>query len=260
MYTLDAATIASWETDVGQSPIHGLWLELAYGGGIESHCHRRGQIMTAPSGVLTVTAESKSYILAGKAGLWIPEGVAHEVTASTESTIRNLQISRSLAPDLPKAVCPISISALFAELLGTAVEGVQRIQTRSREEKIIELLIMEFEVAQSVVFSFPEPKDPRLKKICTELKRDPANNSSLLEWSAVAGGCTRTLERLFHKETGMTFAQWRRQLRLQDAVVRLHRGQPITSIAFDVGYDNPSSFIEMFRRMTGRTPGQFLER
>jgi len=30
-------------------------------------------------------------------------------------------------------------------------------------------------------------------------------------------------------------------------------------VAFAAGYDNTSSFIEMFRRVTGRTPGQFLD-
>jgi len=72
-------------------------------------------------------------------------------------------------------------------------------------------------------------------------------------------GCTRTLERLFRKETGLTFAQWRRQLRIQNAIVRLHLGQSVTSVAYDAGYENTSSFIEMFRRVTGRTPGQFLD-
>jgi AraC-like DNA-binding protein len=257
--SVSAATIASWEAETGPTPIHGLGMELALGGTIETHRHSRGQVMTAPAGVITVKVAGRSYIVAGKRGVWIPEGMPHEVVASTEVKLRNLQISRSLAPGLPDAVCLVSVSPLFGELLGSAVEGEQWVQQGSREAKILDLLVMEFRVADDLVFSFPEPKDPRLKKICSALQKNPADNRSLAEWSTIAGGCTRTMERLFHKETGLTFAQWRRQLRLHDAIVRLHRGQPVTSVAFDAGYDNTSSFIEMFRRVTGRTPGQFLD-
>ena len=259
MFTLSATTIASLEAEVGPAPIHGLGMNLTNGSSIESHRHRRGQVMTATTGVLTVAAAGKSYVVAGRTGLWIPEGFEHAVSVSTDAKMQNLQISRSLAPALPKTISLISVSSLFSELLGSAVEGEQWIRRYSRESKILELLIMEFRVTKEIAFSSPEPKDPRLTRICAALKQNPADNRSLGDWSKIAGGCTRTLERLFHRETGMTFAQWRRQVRLQDAVIRLHQGQPVTSIALDTGYDNPSSFIEMFRRLTGRTPGQFLD-
>jgi AraC-like DNA-binding protein len=67
------------------------------------------------------------------------------------------------------------------------------------------------------------------------------------------------LERLFQKETGLTFAQWRRQLRLHAAIVRLNRGESVTSVALDAGYQNTSAFIEMFRRLVGCTPGRYLD-
>jgi AraC-like DNA-binding protein len=259
LWTVSAATIAGWEEDTGPSPIHGLGMELVLGGTIESHRHHRGQVMTAPSGVATVKAGGRTYVMSGKRGVWIPEGMPHELLASTEVKLRNLQITRELAPGLPDTACAISVSPLFSELLGSAVEGDQWIQEGSRESKILDLLVLEFRIADDLVFSFPEPKDPRLKRICAVLQKDPSDGRSLAEWADVAGGCTRTLERLFRKETGLTFAQWRRQLRLHDAIIRLHRGQPVTSVAFDAGYDNTSSFIEMFRRVTGRTPGQFLD-
>jgi AraC-like DNA-binding protein len=257
--TVTAETIASWEAAVGPSPIHGLGMELSLGSAIEPHRHHRGQMMTAPAGVITVKIAGVSYVVAENRGLWVPKGIPHEVFASTEVKMRNLQIVSTLAPSLPDKVCMFSVSPLFKELMGSAIEGEQWVRKGSREEKILELLVLEFRVANDFTFTFPEPRDIRLKRICAALRDNPGDNRSLTKWSEIAGGCTRTLGRLFYKETGLTFAQWRRQLRLHDAVVRLHRGQPVTSIAYDAGYENPSSFIEMFRRMTGRTPGQFLD-
>ncbi|MCA6112675.1 helix-turn-helix domain-containing protein [Bradyrhizobium sp. CNPSo 4026] len=215
--------------------------------------------MTAPAGVVTVRTGGRPFVIAGKKGVWVPEGTPHEVVASTEVKLRNLQVSRELGPDLPTSVCPITVSPLFSELLHSAVQGRQWFASGSREAKVLDLLVLEFMPADDVVFNVPEPRDTRLRRICAELQKNPSDNKSLAEWADTAGGCTRTLERLFKKETGLTFAQWRRQVRIQDAIVRLHLGQSVTSVAYDAGYENTSSFIEMFRRVTGRTPGQFLD-
>jgi AraC-like DNA-binding protein len=64
----------------------------------------------------------------------------------------------------------------------------------------------------------------------------------------------RTLERLFQKETGMTFGKWRQQLRLLHALRLLAGGRSVTAVALEVGYDSTSAFIAMFKRTLGTTP------
>ena len=151
--------------------------------------------MTAPAGVVTVKVGCQSFVIAGNKGIWVPEGEPHEVVASTEVQLRNLQISRTLAPDLPQSVCPLTVSPLFNELLRSAVEGKQWFVSGSRESKVLDLLVLEFHPADDLVFSVPEPKDARLRKICAAIQKDPSDNKSLAEWADTAGGCTRTLER-----------------------------------------------------------------
>lgn len=68
----------------------------------------------------------------------------------------------------------------------------------------------------------------------------------------------RTLERLFQKETGMTFGRWRQQLRLLHALRELVAGKAATAVALEVGYDSPSAFIAMFRRTLGTTPFRYF--
>ena len=41
----------------------------------------------------------------------------------------------------------------------------------------------------------------------------------------------------------MTLGRWRQQARLLQALRLLARGEPVTSIAQDVGYESPSAFI-----------------
>jgi methylphosphotriester-DNA--protein-cysteine methyltransferase len=57
----------------------------------------------------------------------------------------------------------------------------------------------------------------------------------------------------------MTFRQWQRQARLLAALVRLAEGAPVTTLAFDLGYESPSAFISAFRRSLGKTPRRYFD-
>ncbi|MGC0175398.1 helix-turn-helix domain-containing protein, partial [Klebsiella pneumoniae] len=53
------------------------------------------------------------------------------------------------------------------------------------------------------------------------------------------------------------FNEWRQRIRLLRALELLAAGKPVTAIALDLGYDNVSAFIGLFRRMFGTTPGRY---
>jgi AraC-like DNA-binding protein len=36
-------------------------------------------------------------------------------------------------------------------------------------------------------------------------------------------------------------------------------GEPVTTIAIDLGYDSPSAFISMFKKILGETPGRYFK-
>jgi AraC-like DNA-binding protein len=67
----------------------------------------------------------------------------------------------------------------------------------------------------------------------------------------------RTLSRLFREELGMTYPQWRRNLRLLRAAILLCSGASVTTAARECGWGTTSSFIEAFRRSMGQTPGAY---
>jgi AraC-like DNA-binding protein len=60
---------------------------------------------------------------------------------------------------------------------------------------------------------------------------------------------------LFRQDLGMTFPQWRTQLRLHRALVLLAEHTPVTTVAHQCGWSSASAFIEVFRRSFGHTPG-----
>jgi transcriptional regulator GlxA family with amidase domain len=84
----------------------------------------------------------------------------------------------------------------------------------------------------------------------------PADSTSLAELGRTIGASARTLSRLFHDELGMTFYEWRTQLRIYHALVLLADGHDTTHVAHACGWANPSSFIAAFTNIIGTTPGR----
>jgi AraC-like DNA-binding protein len=115
-------------------------------------------------------------------------------------------------------------------------------------------------LARAAPLHLPLPRDPRLLAITERLTVDPADKRSLAAWARTAGASARTLARLFHRETGLGFAHWRQQARLLRALERLAAGDPVTTVALDLGYEGPSAFIAMFRSRLGATPGRYFGR
>ena len=118
--------------------------------------------------------------------------------------------------------------------------------------------IVQIKAVDIAPLELPIPKDNRLKKIYQHLADRPEDNRTLAEWGKKVGATSRTLARRFRVETGMTFGQWRQQVRILEALKRLAMNEPVTTVAIELGYESQSAFISMFKKALGKTPGQYF--
>ncbi len=102
------------------------------------------------------------------------------------------------------------------------------------------------------------PNDRRLAVLCQKLIDDPSCPATLEGLAAQIHVSSRTLARLFQRELGMSFGAWRRRSRLVLALPRLAAGASVLEVALEHGYDSPSAFSAMFRRMVGVSPTGYL--
>ena len=74
--------------------------------------------------------------------------------------------------------------------------------------------------------------------------------------AAIAGQSTSAFSRAFRRHTGMSLVQYVKRLRINLACqLLMSDGQtPITSICFDVGFNNLSNFNRQFKRIKGFGP------
>jgi AraC-like DNA-binding protein len=120
------------------------------------------------------------------------------------------------------------------------------------------LLLDELQALPVLPLHLPQPNDPRLRRICARLLDHPVDGSTLADWAERLEVDVKTIQRLFARETGMTFGQWRQQARLLRALEKLASGDKIIDIALSLGYESPSAFAAMFRRQFGEPPSAFF--
>lgn len=223
------------------------------------HTHGRDQLVYASTGVMTVRTGQGAWVVPPQRAVWVPAGVEHEIRMIGAVAMRTVYLQRGTLPDAPAQCRVVTVSPLLRELILRAVDMTQPYPLGGSEERLVTLLLDEVRTTPEAPLYLPEPRDPRLRCITDALQSDPADVRTLEAWEQDAAASPRTLARLFQRETGMTFAGWRQQLRLIRALEELAQGRSVTEVALDLGYESPSAFIAMFRRAFGKTPARYFE-
>jgi AraC-like DNA-binding protein len=216
----------------------------------------------AARGVLSIHTERGTSIVPANRVAWTPAGFTHHHRAHSDTDMRILFLPPSLARLAPDHPAVFTASDLAREILLTLTgprnyDRATRDHDRAALARLRRVLVDELHEAPEQPLQLPEPHDDRLQAVAEILYEQPADNASLAELGQTIGASARTLSRLFHNELGMTFYQWRTQLRVYHALVLLADGHDTTHVAHACGWANPSSFIAAFAGIIGTTPGRY---
>ncbi|MDV6330733.1 helix-turn-helix transcriptional regulator [Asticcacaulis sp. 201] len=225
------------------------------------HSHERAQLLYATAGVMSVITDEVSFTIPPQRGVWMPAGVRHEAHCRGHVSLRTLYVEPDADSRLPKQCQSLKISPLLRELIIEAGNLPIEYSLNGREARIMALILDE--IAEAVehpasALNIPMPLDPRLVRICRAIMADPASEDDLDHWADVACMGRRTFTRAFRRETGISFSEWRQQVRLAEAVSMLASGKSVTAVAYEVGYNSPSAFGTMFQRAFGTPPSQYF--
>jgi AraC-like DNA-binding protein len=222
------------------------------------HRHPRAQLLFATSGVMRVTTEPALFTVPPGTGLWVPADALHSVRMDGVVRMRALFLRADAAASGPAAATVIAVSPLLRELILTVCGEPVVWDARGPIRLVAALVLHEIRRAGTRALSLPACRDPRLARVAAALLADPADGRDLDGYAAIAGASVRTLARLFRTETGMSFQQWRRQLRMTEALSRIAQGMPPARAAAVVGYASVPAFGAAFRETFGTTPAMVL--
>jgi len=221
------------------------------------HRHARGQLLGTGAGLLAVEGDEGQWVVPPDHAVWVPPHQSQVVRAHGRFSGWSVYIAEGACGTLPDGPRVMRTSGLLREAVARAA-GWGTGPRDSAQRRIAEVIFDEVRALPAEPFGLPMPEDARLLRVARGILDDLADPRGLEAWGEAAAMAPRTLTRRFTAETGFSLADWRQRARLMQAMARLAAGDPVNTVALDLGYDNVSAFIAMFRRALGTTPGRFF--
>ncbi|MFD9888057.1 AraC family transcriptional regulator [Amycolatopsis sp. NPDC059027] len=220
------------------------------------HRHRRAQFLYSANGLMRAETAESGWVVPAHRAVLIPPGTEHQVTMMSGGT-RSLYIEPAAVPWFPRRCQVVDVSPLLRELVLAAVDIAPRYPRRGRDATLVSLLLHELSGLAPLPLDLPLPRDEGLRTLCESFAKAPDVHDPPARWAARLHVSERTLNRLFHAETGMSFTRWRQRACVLHALPLLADGLPVADIATAMGYESPAAFTTMFVRLLGASPREY---
>jgi AraC-like DNA-binding protein len=225
---------------------------------LDFHRHRKAQLLFMLRGAVTSEAAKGLWIVPSQCAIWIPGGMRHHVRGVGTLEGCCLFVEPDGVPALFDTCCAVSVTPLLRELLIRCAGLPALYPVGGTHSRLVTVLLDELGTAPVENLHLPMPADGRLRKIAQMMTAKPADRATMPIWAKRIGVSERTLSRILLSQTGMTFGRWRQQLHIFLALRWLSQGASVQSVAADLGYENASSFVTMFRKAMGTSPARYM--
>jgi AraC-like DNA-binding protein len=221
---------------------------------IGRHRHDDHQLVYVSTGVLAIQTEAGAWVAARGRAIWIPAGTWHEHRFYGASSFHTVGFPATDAPLSGGSPIIVAVSGLLRELLIACTDPRLPAAESHRVRAVVRDQLRRARVQP---ISLPTAHDARLANACEMVLADLQQPRTLAWLARSAGTSERTLARLFRAEFGMTYPQWRTNIRLFNAMIQLASGTSVTQAGHGCGWATTSAFIDTFRHALGQTPGSY---
>ena len=246
------------EIEAGQGLVVAVPSEYPDGYYVPAHRHTRAQLLYAATGVVMVSTEEGRWMVPPAHALWIPPGIAHSVEMQGRVVMNSVYVTPGSVPGYQEHVRVVGLTPLMHSLIAEAMARPRARLPNARDELIMALILAEIPGLPAKPLGLPFPAEPRLAQLCRAFVAAPDPHLTIDEWADALAMSRRAFTRAFRRATGLSLSLWRQQACLFNAVPRLADGEPVTSVALDLGYDSVAAFTTMFTRMLGAPPRAYL--
>lgn len=224
-------------------------------------CNNNGTLVLVQRGLVGLQTEDDTIIESPGMVIYIPPHVPHIVTCMG---IRSSGIFISLpdgrAPFLLNKVCVFQVSDLLV-MLAERIASWGAIEQKSlSQQRLVQTFVDELgEAKETDKICIPFPDHPVLQEVARIIIREPDDMRSLDDWAKFAKMSKRTFMRNFVTDVGLSFGKWRQLIKLQNAIQKLNEGRSVLETAYELGYESPSTLIDIFQKNFGHPPGRYIK-
>ncbi len=226
---------------------------------IEPHSHLFGQISYTSEGVLYIQAEDKVYIVPPNMAIYLPPKIVHQNKTHKKVIITTLYISNKFKKIFFNQIRLINITELIKNII-TKINLLTKAELHQlKGRRLISILLDEIFMNEPVSYTELIITDNLIIKKVYDIFCKARNNYPSIEQTAeLIHVSSRTLLRIFKKETGMSFILWKQRFLFIKSIELLQKYRSTGLVAYHLGYKSDAAFISMFKKMSGgRLPSHF---
>lgn len=220
--------------------------------------HTKAQILYAPSGCMTVHTANQYLVLPPSRLLCIPVGVQHRVYFRNVVAYRSIYFNPAGHPKLLSALNVLTVNPLLRELIEQICDW-KWVELDNRKQRLLAVFWDELSHASPNDLILPLPTDYRLNKVISTWSETNVLPPYLKELAHQVGASEKTISRIFKKETGLSYQDWRLQWRLQRSIELMAEGNNVGETATELAFSSDSAFIDFFKKQTGLTPTHYFK-
>jgi AraC-like DNA-binding protein len=232
----------------------------------EEFTFKKARLIYAEGGVLHVFTAGNHWYLPGRCYMWIPPNTPHSIISSS-SVIEFFSFYFKIdnqEEDFFKHTSIYLVNDLLREMIFYTKDWKGAISIDDERRfyfmKAIKSILPNI---SSKIASFPVqhpfPKDKRLHEIAIYLNKNLHESLTLEEVAQKFGYSTRSLSRLFNEHLGMSYVKFLRAIRIAKSLEMIAENKSsVYEIALQVGYSSLSAFSNIFYRVLGMRPTEFI--
>ncbi|NDK91737.1 AraC family transcriptional regulator [Gordonia desulfuricans] len=220
---------------------------------IARHHHARHQLVYPGSGLVEVTTDAGTWVAPSDRAIWVPAHSWHEHRFFGRTEFHCVAFDPDVNPFPDDGPQVVAVSALVRELVIACSQAVEPLDDAGLRLRAV--LVDQLRPCGETALWLRSPVDERLRQACAIVTDDLTQSHSLAQLGRRVAAGERTLSRLFRDDLGLTYPQWRTQVRLHRALILLADDVAVTDVAHLCGWATPSAFIDTYRRTLGHTPG-----
>ncbi|MDR5617869.1 helix-turn-helix transcriptional regulator [Arsenophonus sp.] len=206
------------------------------------HQHNMGQLLFIRNGCIRITLSGRLCMLPPVRVAWIPAKTKHRVEMKGVTGYRSVYIDTARIPSLANEIEVLEANPLLCEILERI--ALSRLDTDWQRGAASHLLALGLDEIHNA------PREPVILRLPTDRRLINFNENelppTLKEFSSTVGASEKTISRIFIRETGLNYQQWRQQWRFLKAVELLSQHKSVFSVASALGFSSDSEFVFFF--------------
>ncbi len=227
------------------------------------HSHDLHQIQYAIGGVVEVETARAHYLLPPQQAAWIPVGLEHQATMTSDVRSVAVMFQPELLPAVDSRARIIVVSPLIRQMMIYALRWpIGRPDSDPVSDGFFATLgHLVFEALDhEAPLSLPT-SDNAIVSAAMDYTKAHLSHATAAEVSRAVAVSERTLRRQFDTAIGMSWRTYLLHARMLRAMALLvSPSEPVQKTASTVGFDSLSAFTRAFTKFCGETPSSYRHR